>query len=138
VCHREHDDLDPLGAQGFEGGGVVSLTGSAIAMIPATWSSTPTKMTVSPSTRSRSACVVSTRVESYAGQEVGAAEPDPPVLDRAHDAFADGCVEVGDVRDRQTGVCGGVDDGQAEWVLGGSFDPRYEPERVAPHRARVT
>jgi hypothetical protein len=55
VVAGEHDHLDALGAQRVQGGWGGSLTGSAMAMIPATWSSTPTKITVAPSARSRSA-----------------------------------------------------------------------------------
>ena len=80
---------------------MVSLTGSAMAMIPATWSSTPTKTTVAPSARSRSASTASGPGSTpVLGQEAGAAEQDPPVLHRPDDALAGRGVEVGDVRDR--------------------------------------
>ena len=70
--------------------GVVSLTGSAMAMIPATWSSTPTKIDGG----AVGAEPVGLGVECgrcrcpWPARKLGAAEQDAPALDRADDALA--------------------------------------------------
>jgi hypothetical protein len=53
------------------------------------------------------------------------------------DALADRGIEVGDVRDRQSGVAGGIDDGAAERVLGGALDTCGGPEQLVASNPRA-
>ena len=112
--------------------GVVSLTGSAMAMSAGDRAVDADEddggpVAAEPVGLARRASPGS---RPSAGQEGGAAEQDPAALDGADDALAGRGVEVGDVGDRQAGVAGGVHDGQGEGVLGGAFDGGREPQQL--------
>ena len=115
---------------------MVSLTGSAMAKIPATRSSTPTKMAVAPSPRSRSAWAVSAAgVEALLVRKLAL-----PITTRWSSTVPTAPLPVGESKSVTSGMVrprlgGGVDDGAGERVLGGAFDAGGEPEQLVVARS---
>ena len=105
------------------------MTGSAMAMAPATLPSTPAKIAVAPS----SPQLVGRRreradVDAVLAQEGRVAEHDLLALDRAERALAGRRVEVAHRRRGDAALLRGVDDGERERMLAGALDAGREAQ----------
>ena len=113
----------PSAASALSASGVVALTGSAMAMTPASLPSTARKIAVAPSWRRRSAsCGERRGIDVEFGEEFRAAEREPLALDHADDAFAGRRIEAAHRRQFDLALGRGRDDRRGQRMLAAALD----------------